>query len=585
MELSLVSANRLQLAQWTTSKLGHRQQGTLPSKTIEKIQTACPSAVSFENRASIRMSLGDMSKLCAVVNVPPINQQVIVYAAMQEKALVEEARLPPITDKDIQAHVDVVLKPYQLDVVNFVWRRKRALLALQMGLGKTLCSIVTMMMVLAKKPSAKMLVVCPGGLRLNWVSEFIKFCNGKMECVNIDKGSCIDKVATKTVTVIGYALLARHVDAVKTQQFDVIVADEAHAIKHQTSQRAQAFTTIAAKAEYVLLLTGTPAQRHCNFFNLLRQLDGDFYKTFHHYQPKLVGREESSRLYFGERYCAPKVVYRRKNQQGVDFNNNSRAEELKYLSSFRSIRYTKQELNLPPIITDSVIVGELSKPQKREFEYKMQAIETARETKGTKVADHMLMSLVRDTSKYKIPYVKAYIENIVNEEDYEPFIVFTATIDMQNALAEILDKKKINYIQINGSVSMKNRMPLLEKLRKGEATVALLSLQTCASGLNIAYISITIFAELSFDSIAMEQATSRTHRIGNTSETVVLKYLKLEGSTDSNIWNSLRGKNNCSKRLLDDSDVQQPASKKQKQQHTKVVSDDENDFELLPSLH
>lgn len=475
--------------------------------------------------------------------------------------------------QDVVTMTNLKLKDYQSETITFALQNKRVILSLEMGLGKTLCSIV-IASVLQKQLAIKhpndtfrALVVCPASLRNNWCNEIAKFCSN-LSTVAITSGKQLHLVGTVNITIIGYALMAAHIDMLARQsKYHLVVADEAHAVKHAKSKRAKAFTRLTKVTPRVVLLTGTPAQRHSSMWNLLKQLDPVLFQHFHHYQPKLVKHSASTasgKLYFGERYCVPNVTYVSRGRQTVVFGQSRRHDELRFITTKRCIRFTKDKLDLPPLSVENIVIGGLGKRLAKKFNVELARIRSMRDSVGSKAADAALMSIVRKTSALKIPFVTKYIDDTIvkdiqDEDDdvRDPpiYIVFTATLNMQAALAELLEQRNVPFIMINGDVSMTVRPDLLNKLSTGKARIGLLSLQTCSTGLNLTFASMTIFAELCFDSILLEQATCRTHRIGQTADRVVLRYLQLDGSTDALVWQNLRNKSRTSSMLLDGVDV------------------------------
>ena len=58
--------------------------------------------------------------------------------------------------------MELVLKKHQQDALWWAEGKSKYLLALDMGLGKTLTSLMTI------KPGERVLVICPATLKINW---------------------------------------------------------------------------------------------------------------------------------------------------------------------------------------------------------------------------------------------------------------------------------------------------------------------------------------------------------------------------------------------------------------------------------
>lgn len=89
----------------------------------------------------------------------------------------------------------------------------------------------------------------------------------------IDKGSEeIDP--RKSIVILSYAVLSQNLDKFGVnysgKPWRCVIVDESHYIKNKSSKRSQAVQTVCAKAERVVLLSGTPNPNHCE--ELLHQL-------------------------------------------------------------------------------------------------------------------------------------------------------------------------------------------------------------------------------------------------------------------------------------------------------------------------
>ena len=63
------------------------------------------------------------------------------------------------------------IMPHQVESIKFLLARKKCILALDQGLGKSLVSVVASMMV----PNSKVLIICPASLKSNWRDEIVRF--------------------------------------------------------------------------------------------------------------------------------------------------------------------------------------------------------------------------------------------------------------------------------------------------------------------------------------------------------------------------------------------------------------------------
>ena len=174
------------------------------------------------------------------------------------------------------------LRSYQLVGLNWLYllhqQKINGILADEMGLGKTIQTISFFALLKEKADMKKPhVVIVPATALENWVREFAEWCPSfKVEMYHgsaKDRESLRKKLLPKDgkyefdVLITTYNLCVNKVDRVKFfKKFDFgyIVLDEAHNIKNVSSLRYQSLVKLAFRAEFRLMLTGTPLQNNLN---------------------------------------------------------------------------------------------------------------------------------------------------------------------------------------------------------------------------------------------------------------------------------------------------------------------------------
>jgi superfamily II DNA or RNA helicase len=162
----------------------------------------------------------------------------------------------------------------------------RLLLADEVGLGKTIEAGLAWAELDARNPMRRVLVVCPGTLCAKWQLEmhrrfdrdldlvdrngFLRFCDTYEE-----RGD-----GARLYGVASYGSLRQ--DAVlealarRPPTFDLVIVDEAHAMRNPSSKTAELGELLAQNSEALLLLSATPVNLGSDdLFNLLRLLRPD----------------------------------------------------------------------------------------------------------------------------------------------------------------------------------------------------------------------------------------------------------------------------------------------------------------------
>ena len=185
-------------------------------------------------------------------------------------------------------HLKATLRPYQQAGVQWLHLLSRlnlgACLADDMGLGKTI-QVITLLLVLKEQAGNKSsLLVVPASLIANWASEIARFAPSLRVAVvhpsamREDKSKPDEAVDLTRVDVVitTYGFLARAAWLAETQ-WQLVVIDEAQAIKNPASKQARTVKQIKASAR--IALTGTPIENRL----------GDLWSIFDFLNPGLLG--------------------------------------------------------------------------------------------------------------------------------------------------------------------------------------------------------------------------------------------------------------------------------------------------------
>lgn len=137
------------------------------------------------------------------------------------------------------------------------------ILADGMGLGKTIQLIGLIDAVLESDNDARVLVVVPGSLIVNWCAELIKFSN-YADSAQIHHGAQRSNdprfIASKRIVVATYDTVFQDSWLFASLEFSLVVCDEAHRLRNPTSKKREAIASLNAKSK--ILATGTPFNNH-----------------------------------------------------------------------------------------------------------------------------------------------------------------------------------------------------------------------------------------------------------------------------------------------------------------------------------
>lgn len=159
----------------------------------------------------------------------------------------------------------VNLHNYQKDALAFIRRNPKCALFMDMGLGKTLVSLVAIHFLLKSRRAKKILLVAP--LRVccsTWPMEIKKWKDViplNITYSLITGGVKHREAALKSETdiyIINKENVKWLVESLASWPYDTLIIDESSCFKSSSSQRFKALRKISGKFENVLLLSGTP---------------------------------------------------------------------------------------------------------------------------------------------------------------------------------------------------------------------------------------------------------------------------------------------------------------------------------------
>lgn len=417
-------------------------------------------------------------------------------------------------------------KPFshQLEAASFLLDTKKAILADDMGSGKTASSIFALNSIKGRK-----LIVCPASLKLNWKKEIKAVSN---EPINIISNQKWIKPVRNSWTIINYDILGNHMEEIKKNDFVAVAFDEAHFCKKvdnhgkPTSKRAKFFIRIANQMEFVFLLTGTPiSNKTKDIFNLLKAIKHPLSKDFKS---------------FAQRYCDPKF-----NGYGYSYDGSSNQEELnRELQGYMMRRLKKDLLELPNKVR-SFIPVEINH---NEYNHKVDEYMLKRNGLKGKHEHLVYLNAMRHIlAKEKIKHTEALIEDLLDQN--EPVVVFTN----YNVVVNELCKKFPQAVTIVGKNSEEERQKAVNDFQSGKTNLIICNLIAGGTGITLTRAKNEIIQDLDWVPSTSLQAEERIYRIGQN-DNVNIYYAYAENTIDEKMALLLEEKLLNINKIIDDND-------------------------------
>lgn len=124
----------------------------------------------------------------------------------------------------------------------------------------------------------------------------------------------------------------------------------------------------------------------------------------------------------------------------------------------------------------------------------------------------------------------AKIEEAVNviksaKENGHKMLLFSSFRTALDLIEQEMKKNNISYYLIDGQVSSKKRMELVDKFNNDSTDIFLIMLKAGGTGLNLTSADVVIHLDLWWNPAVENQATDRAHRIGQTKNVEIIKLI------------------------------------------------------------
>lgn len=488
-----------------------------------------PFAVQKYKDDMIRIMVKNQKEVVdALTTIPrkkfnPITRDYIIPRSDISKLLIA---LPYDLETDIRYQLEKVSRiplNHQEEASEFLIDRKKAILADEMGGGKTFSSIIA-----GNKVGGKKLVVCPSGLRYNWQKEISYTTDMNIDV--IEDGKQWIHPAENGWTIISYDLLKEHVSSVLNEGYSVAIFDEAHYCRavdrkgKPKSFRAKNLLSVADNVEYLFLLTGTPVVNgNKDLFILLKAIGHNLSYSWSRYS---------------KRYCGAKLI-----GKGWTYDGNSHEEELYSLLQYRMLRRLKDEfIDLPTKHREFVPVQVDLKEYHHKVEQYMNSKKTLTKEKGKHLVylNAMRSIIAREKAKKSIQLADRLLEQ------GESVVIFT---NFGSVVRQVENHYGDKVVRVTGEDSAKKRQEAVNKFQSGEKRVIVCNIIAGGVGITLTRGSHLISNDFSWLPAEHLQSEDRIHRIGKQEECFV-HYMYTVDTIDEKMANTLEKRLNSISRTL-----------------------------------
>ncbi|MBI2921694.1 MAG: DEAD/DEAH box helicase [Planctomycetes bacterium] len=447
----------------------------------------------------------------------------------------ERAALPPAFDRLLSVDLVREVEPheYQVDTALKVLRdlQGRALLADEVGLGKTIEEGFIIKEMLVRGLARRALVLAPASLVTQWQDE--------MEA----KFDLEFRIAERpehwserlVVASIDAAKGARHQAALVKIQHELVIVDEAHNLKNHRTQNWKLVNALRKK--YLLLLSATPIQNDLielyNMITLLRpgQLYtlGQFKEAF--LDPKDKRKcKDPARL---KELLRAVMVRNRRTEVGIDFVARRAVtaavdlgpeERRVYTLATQFVRspdFEKIYEDNSRLVAMAILKQLGSSPQSLGYTVEEKLLPRAK-AKGAE----RLVAELGEACRAAVRPAKAERLAELMKTDEDKWIVFTQYRRTQQMIEARLAKDQVSFASFHGEMSRQEKDAAVAAF-KGEKRV-LVATESAGQGRNLQFCRRIVNYDLPWNPMRVEQRIGRVHRMGQTREVQIVNMIAKE---------------------------------------------------------
>lgn len=434
-------------------------------------------------------------------------------------------------------------------------------LLFEMGLGKTLTAISIAGTLYQQGNALRVLVCCPTSITAVWANDVARFAAFpyRVAVLQGDKRKRLEALqqledwpfTSQKWAVLNYESTYRDgiFEALKAYDADLIICDESQRIKNHAAAQSKALHQLGDAAHYKLVLSGTPVANS----------PVDIYSQYRFADASVFG---SNFYAFRNKYC---IMGGYGRHQIVAYRD---LDDLIRRTHSIACRATKAAcLDLPEQIFEERVVP-LHATARRIYDQVRRDSFAALENHATLTAPTVLTKLLRlqqitggflqpdgggkpqQVSTDKLDALEQIVDDYVMETG-EKLVVFARFRAELDAIAAMLKKKGVGFGMICGDVPQSERGSIVDDFQHNPNTkVFVAQIATAGLGITLTAASAAVFYSVSYSYAEYEQATARTHRIGQAQKCTYI-HLLVENSIDQTVMEALKNKQDIAANILD----------------------------------
>lgn len=462
---------------------------------------------------------------------------------------------------------------HQIDTIKFLLSRKKGIVSLDMGMGKSLSAIVA-----ALEGNYKhVLIISPSSVKKTWENELKRFVgeeeltivqgskwnDAKFTIINYDildnfyeipkqtiktkelnvdeNGNVIKEYKEKEIVSRNQKIINEAMGKSQLFQsnYDLIIIDEAHRLSNNTSNRFKIISDLIKRSNPngIFELTGTMITNSSkNLYNLLKLINVPITKDWQHFMERYCGAKlfykknektayttmflkEKKKKSWYDLTCEEKKeldeILEKKCKKICIIGEDTNMEELQEIIKPYYLRRVKDDLNNMVSKTIKYLHYEMNDEEQKSYnELWDKYLELQEDKEKTEKNKKLIeVSLMRQWLANKmIPKTISLVRKCI--EKNHKVIIFCA---YDNEINKFKEEFKDCCVYHNGKINEKKKSLAVDKFQNDpNIKVFIGNLESSSVGITLTAGSVAIFNSFSFVPATNEQAMDRIHRLNQT---------------------------------------------------------------------
>jgi SNF2 family DNA or RNA helicase len=462
---------------------------------------------------------------------------------LQELEALENFAYKPIIEVE---GFNGTLYPFQTEACGFLVAREKALLALDMGLGKTVIAIAALLDLRNQSKVKRALIFAPKSVIPQWMTEIKKFTSETAVDITGNREArslAVAKAHGAFFAVTNYETVLHDAGALASLKPDAMVLDESQRIGNFKAKTTKAIKKYF-QPRYKWSLSGTPLE------NALAEL----HSIMDWIEPGVFG----SWWLFKNEYIRYGGF---KGKQIVGYRNLPRLHE--QLKDWMLRRRKSEVLPDLPAVTVNTYYVQLTPEERRIYNKLRDNLRNSyilyKKSRGEETSDVLAClvylreccdhtALVKENegikASTKLQELKQILLDIGTEEKVVLFTEFKRCLDL---IAKDLD---CTYATLYGEMTQQDRVNNIRRFTEDPKCKVFLSTEAGGVGLNLQAASTIINFDVPWNPSKLQQRIGRCHRLGQKN-TVTCINLVAKGTIEERVLQVLSEKTDLFRKVVD----------------------------------